>query len=117
MISYYKQRRVFFGIGSWVQIPPSALRGVLCLYGVFNGFFLAASVSSRGAPEQQIGQKRCGRLWWSWVQLRDSFFCFLFVVWRVSLFVAILGSNPIQRACGVLSLLRGCLCFVLMKPG
>ena len=59
-----------------------------------------ASLSSWGAPEQQTGQTRCGRLWWSWVQLPDRCFgvrcsCLVF---RVSLFVLVLGSNPVQRA-------------------
>ena len=63
------------------------------VFAVFLIVFLAASLSSRGAPEQQTGQTRCGCLWWSWVQLPDRCCCVLVLVWflRVSLFVLVLG--------------------------
>ena len=56
---------------------------------VFLIVFLAASLSSWGAPEQQTGQMRCGRLLWSWVQLLDR--C---LVSPVAILV-ILGLNTI----------------------
>ena len=48
---------------------------------VFCYFFLASCLSSWGAPEQQTGQARGGRLCWSWVQLPDRCFGVLALVW------------------------------------
>ena len=66
---------------------------LFCDCGVFDRFFGGFAVVTWVAPEQQTGQTRCGRLWWSWVQLADRGFCVLVLVWflRVSLFILVLG--------------------------
>ena len=46
---------------------------------VFLIVFLAAWLLFWGAPEQQTGQTRCGRLWWSWANSRIAVLVFLFL--------------------------------------
>ena len=107
---------------SWVLGSNPAQCASWCfVFAVFLISFLAASLSSWGAPEpeQQTGQTRCGRLWWSWVQLPDRCFGVLVLFW-FCVFLFLLWSwvqIPSSALRGVFSLLRGCLCFVLMKPG
>ena len=65
---------------------------------VFLIVFLAAWLLFWGAPEQQTGQTRCGRLWWSWVQLPDRCFGVLVLVWFSKCLVALRPSGRSVRA-------------------